>query len=172
MASPKRLTDIGIKNLPTRTKRYEVPDPGARGLYVVVHPSGKTSFAVRYRHADLPRKLTLQGGVSLAAARKLCADALHDVAQGRDPVESKKAHKAQTAAAAVNTVQFVCEEFLRREGGGLRTRNPDVAERCLGHSLGSVRAIYDRHGFENEMLHAFEALSAQIDRIVNGDKKL
>ena len=34
--------------------------------------------------------------------------------------------------------------------------NPDVAERCLGHSLGSIRAIYDRHGFENEMLHAFE----------------
>ena len=94
MASPKRLTDIGIKNLPARTKRYEVPDPGARGLYVVVHPSGKTSFAVRYRHAGLPRKLTLQGGVSLAAARKLCADALHEVAQGRDPVEAKKAHKA------------------------------------------------------------------------------
>ena len=155
MASPKRLTDIGIKNLPASTKRYEVPDPGARGLYVVVHPSGKTSFAVRYRHAGLPRKLTLQGGVSLAAARKLCADALHEVAQGRDPVEAKKAHKATTAAAAVNTVQFVCEEFLRREGGGLRTRNP--RERLL------KLHVYPRIG--KKLIH--EVKRSEINRMLD-----
>lgn len=155
MASPKRLTDIGIKNLPPGTKRYEVPDPGARGLYVVVHPSGKTSFAVRYRHAGLPRKLTLQGGVSLAAARKLCADALHEVAQGRDPVEAKKTHKATTAAAAVNTVQFVCEEFLRREGGGLRTRNP--RERLL------KLHVYPRIG--KKLIH--EVKRSEINRMLD-----
>jgi integrase len=59
---------------------------------------------------------------------------------------------------------------VRRTSRTLLSRagvNPDVAERCLGHSLGSIRAIYDRHGFENEMRHAFERLAAQIDRIVN-----
>ena len=45
--------------------------------------------------------------------------------------------------------------------------NPDVAERCLGHSLGTIRGIYDRHGFENEMLHAFEALARLINHIVH-----
>ena len=40
MTAPKRLTDIGIKNLRPKETRYEVPDPGARGLYVIVHPSG------------------------------------------------------------------------------------------------------------------------------------
>ena len=113
------------KESPARTKRYEVPDPGA--ARPVSRGAAERQNELRRSLSPCngqPRKLTLQGGVSLAAARKLCADALHEVAQGRDPVEAKKAHKAQTAAAAVNTVQFVCEEFLRREGGGLRTRNP------------------------------------------------
>jgi hypothetical protein len=45
--------------------------------------------------------------------------------------------------------------------------NPDIAERCLGHAIPGVRGVYDRHTYEREMLHAFEALAAQIDRIVN-----
>jgi hypothetical protein len=68
-----------------------------------VQPSGKQSFAVRYRFAGLPRKLTLQAGVSLAAARKLTTDALHEVAQGRDPSEAKKATQAETKATGSRT---------------------------------------------------------------------
>jgi integrase len=116
-----RLTDIAIRNLKPKADRYEVPDRGARGLRVVVHPSGKTSFAVRYRHAGIPKKLTLQAGISLAAARKLAAEAMLELAQGRDPGEAKKEEKAKTAAAALNTVANVCEEYFRREHAKLRT---------------------------------------------------
>jgi hypothetical protein len=129
MISPNRLTDIAIRNLKPKTNRYELPDPGARGLYVVIHPSGKTSFAVRYRHAGLPRKLTLQAGVSLSAARKLCADALHEVAQGHDPSQAKKTAKAKAVSAKADTVQAVCEIFLKREGSTLRTL--DQRQRAL-----------------------------------------
>ena len=45
--------------------------------------------------------------------------------------------------------------------------NADIAERCLGHVIGGVRGIYDRHDYQGEMQHAFEALAAQIERIVN-----
>jgi integrase len=121
VTSPKRLTDISINNLKPKASRYEVPDGGARGLYVIVHPTGKKSFAVRYRYAALPRKLTLQAGISLAAAHKLAADAMHEVAQGRDPGETKKAVKTKAADAAVNTVQAICEEYFKREHGKLRT---------------------------------------------------
>ena len=117
----RRLTDISIRNLKPRTKRYELPDPGARGLYVCVFPSGKRSYVLRYRHAGKPKKLTLQAGIDLAVARKLAADAMHAVAQGRDPGEAKKETKTKAAAAAINTVQFVCEEYFRREGNKLRT---------------------------------------------------
>lgn len=121
MSSSNRLTDIAIRNLKPKAGRYELPDPGARGLYVVVHPSGKKSFAVRYRHAGLPRKLTLQSGVSLAAARKLAAEAMHELAQGRDPSVAKKEAKAKSAAAAIDTVQHIAEDYIKREHPKLRT---------------------------------------------------
>ena len=45
--------------------------------------------------------------------------------------------------------------------------DPDVAERCLGHKIGGIRGTYDRHRFENEKRAAFEALAAQVQRIVD-----
>jgi integrase len=115
------LTDIAIQNLKAGDTRREVPDPACAGLYVIVQPSGRKSFAVRYRFAGLPRKLTLQSGVSLAAARKLTADAMHEVAQGRDPSEAKKVTSAKARAAETNTVRALCETYLSREAGKLRT---------------------------------------------------
>jgi integrase len=59
---------------------------------------------------------------------------------------------------------------LRRSARSLMSRagvNPDHAERCLGHVIGGVRGTYDRHEFYAEKKHAFEALAAQIQRIVN-----
>jgi len=58
---------------------------------------------------------------------------------------------------------------LRRTSRTLLSRagiSADIAEMCLGHALGGVRATYDRHSFEKEKRHAFEALAAQIERIV------
>jgi hypothetical protein len=45
--------------------------------------------------------------------------------------------------------------------------NADIAERCLGHVIGGVRGIYDRHEYFEEKAQAFNALAAQIDRIIN-----
>jgi integrase len=59
---------------------------------------------------------------------------------------------------------------LRRTSRTLLSRagvNADIAERCLGHVIGGVRGVYDRHSFHDEMAHAFEALSQQIERIIN-----
>jgi integrase len=64
---------------------------------------------------------------------------------------------------------------LRRTTRTLLSRagvNADVAERCLGHVIGGVRGTYDRHGFEQEKRQAFEALAAQIDRIVHPQSKV
>jgi integrase len=59
---------------------------------------------------------------------------------------------------------------LRRTARTLLSRAgiaPDIAERCLGHAIPGIRATYDRHTFQHEMAHAFEALAAQVERIVN-----
>ena len=58
---------------------------------------------------------------------------------------------------------------LRRTARTLLSRAgvaADVAERCLGHAIGGVRGVYDRHRYESEMRDAFERLAAQIAAIV------
>jgi hypothetical protein len=130
-APARRLTDIAIQNLKPGPVRYEVPDPGARGLYVVVHPSGRKGACVRFRFQGQTRKLTLPAGIGLAAARKMAAEALHDVAMGRDPGETKKAQRANAILARADTVENICEGFLKRKAKTLR-------------SIGQMRHAYRR----------------------------
>src|SRR5262249_58436828 len=58
---------------------------------------------------------------------------------------------------------------LRRTSRSLMSRagiNSDIAERCLGHVIGGVRGIYDRHEYHREKRRAFEALAGLVERIV------
>jgi integrase len=60
---------------------------------------------------------------------------------------------------------------LRRTARSLMSRAgvpSDHAERCLGHVIGGVRGVYDRHEYHREKARAFEALAAEIARIVEG----
>jgi hypothetical protein len=41
------------------------------------------------------------------------------------------------------------------------------AERCLGHVIGGVEGVYDRHQYRPEMLLAFEKLATLIAGIVD-----
>jgi integrase len=59
---------------------------------------------------------------------------------------------------------------LRRTARSLMSRagvSKDHGERCLGHVIGGVRGVYDRHEYHREKALAFEALAGQINRIVN-----
>src|SRR5262249_47340501 len=108
------LTDFAVRYLKPGRKRREVADPGQRGLYIQVQPSGRKGAAVRYRLNGKTAKVTLPGGLTLAQMRKLASDALFLVAQGVDPRTTKKQAKAKAAALAKGTLRAICEEFLRR----------------------------------------------------------
>jgi integrase len=59
---------------------------------------------------------------------------------------------------------------LRRTARSLLSRAgvaSDHAERCLGHVIGGVRGVYDGHEYFEEKARAFEALAAQVERIIN-----
>jgi integrase len=43
---------------------------------------------------------------------------------------------------------------------------PDHAERALGHIIGGVRGVYDRHAYREEKRQAFAALAARVDHIL------
>jgi len=113
----KRLTDIAISNLKPEAKRREIPDPGQRGLYIVVQPSGVKSFAVRYRFNGKPTKLTLKSGITLAAARKEAAAALYEVEKGHDPSAAKKGAKVEQRIIAANTFRSVAERYMTVKAG-------------------------------------------------------
>jgi len=113
------LTDLGIKKLALPEKRREVPDGRIVGLYLVLQASGAKSWALRYRFAGTPRKLTLgpYPAIDLAVARRRAQEAIGDIASGKDPAAEKKASReAQKAAheADVDRVEKVVELFVER----------------------------------------------------------
>jgi integrase len=115
------FTDIAIRNLKAGDKRREIPDPAARGLYLIIEPSGFKSFAVRFRFDGKGRKLAL-GPIALSAARKAAAHALHEVREGRDPTQTKKQARAERKAIEADTLAAITEKYfaiecgLRRDG--------------------------------------------------------
>src|SRR5262249_44581367 len=133
------LTDLAIRNLKPGARRREIPDPGQRGLYVQLQPSGARGFAVRYRLC----KLTLPGGVMLAQARKLAGDVLYDVARGIDPAEHRKAQREKAERAKADTLRAVAEAYFKREGARLRTvdQRKNTFERLIYAILGGGTPI-------------------------------
>jgi integrase len=88
---------------------------------------------------------------------------------GVTPISSFSGLKAALDAASGVTGWRLHD--LRRTARSLLSRCKDVsvdhAERVLGHALPGIRATYDRHTYADEIRYAVEALSAQIERIIN-----
>jgi integrase len=60
---------------------------------------------------------------------------------------------------------------LRRTGASLMQRlgvSFEVREACLNHTVKGVAGVYARHDYTAEKRHAFEALAAEVARIVEG----
>jgi integrase len=112
------LTDIQISKLPTPATRREVPDGKITGLYLVMQPSGAKSWALRYRTAGKPAKLTLgpYPALDLAIARTRAQKALGEIASGKNPAAEKKAaRKAQRAATSTaDRVETVAASFIEK----------------------------------------------------------
>jgi len=154
MAKP--LTAIAVAKARAGADRREFPDGGCRGLYLVVQTSGHLSWALRYRSRGRTVKFTLgpvligagaesanapqlDTPLSLAAARELATRTLREVQAGRDPAEAKRRRREQQRAAEADTLQAICEEFLRREGPRLRTLSQRKADlELLYPSLGRL----------------------------------
>jgi integrase len=112
------LTDVQIKKMQTPPARREVPDGKITGLYLVLQPSGAKSWALRYRAAGKPAKLTLgpYPALDLANARRRAQEALGEVAGGKNPAADKKAARAAQKAASSTTdrVEAVAALFVER----------------------------------------------------------
>lgn len=87
---------------------------------------------------------------------------------GRAPLSDLGRSKAELDSAS-GTQGWTLHD-CRRSARSLMSRAgvpSDHAERCLGHVIGGVRGVYDRHLYREEMLLAYERLSALIASIVD-----
>jgi integrase len=136
------IDESGVWTLPasrSKTKK-EVVRPLSRGALAVIE--------ARPHIADSPYLLTAVGRIT-------------------PPRVFSRQKAALDAASGVSDWRL---HDLRRTSRSLLSRagiNTDIAERCLGHAMPTVRGIYDQHGYIDEMRHAFEALAASIERVVD-----
>jgi integrase len=111
---------------PDPSKRIERPDPGLQGLYLVTQPSGAKSWALRYRFADKPAKLTLGRwpAMGLAEARAAASEAIAKVEMGKNPSAEKKATKAARIEAQLSDrdkIKTLIAQFDKRHLAGLKS---------------------------------------------------
>jgi integrase len=123
--------------LPTKGDREVYWDTEQKGLGLVVTRAGHSSYVVQYRNRQgVSRRMTPPppGPPTLTAARTWAKKITGAVADGRDPLDEER----KAAAAGSNALKAICEEYLDREGGKLRTVEDRraVFERLVYPTLG------------------------------------
>jgi integrase len=165
------LTAASVAKYRPQAARREIPDARARGLHLIIQPSGKKSWALRLRRPDgRTAKLTLgpvdlsetetgdepvQGAaLTLGQARELAARIDRQRVRGVDVVaEHKAAEQRQQAAAAdraANSFAASLREFFiehrvspRRGGGRPRRWHEDAATLGLRWLPGSDPVVVE-----------------------------
>jgi integrase len=127
---------------------------------------------------DLLRPLSRAGKAVIAQQPEICDFVF--TTNGRSPVSGYGANKAMFDAAVLAELKKEDPKAkplenwtlhdLRRTARSLMSRAgvPERhAEQCLGHVIGGVQGIYDRHRYLDEMRMAYEALARQIETIIS-----
>jgi integrase len=104
------------------TKRREIPDAAAPGLYFVHQPSGRWSFAVRTRVAGKPAKITLKA-LELVEAREEARAVVELARRGKDPRLERARQQAESTRSELETVHAICAEWLLKDQATNRTAN-------------------------------------------------
>jgi integrase len=102
-----------------------------KNFLLVVYPSGRKSFAVRYRHGRDRKMIMLgdYGPLTVDAARKLALDTLGRVVHGEDPSEERAKARAEGSFAAW------ANEYVERAKGRKKTWRRDVQYLGLAKDL-------------------------------------
>ena len=135
----KRLTEKSVFNLATASSQYRVWDTGpnaARGLFVLIQPSGTRTYHVLYRFKGGTKEHTLSlgrvGEITLEEARDKALEARRRAARGEDPRVSD----------ASDTFKAVVEKWTTNEQQG---RKGNVsAERIQEYLLTACKRWLDR----------------------------
>lgn len=123
-----KLTDATVRSLKPTDKRQEIPDDLLPGMYLVVQPTGKKSWQVRYRAGGKHRRMTLgrYPVMPLVHARKRAREVMQEAQAGADPAAEVKAAKRE---APRDTVADALDGYAKRKLSQLKSG--DHAKRML-----------------------------------------
>jgi integrase len=126
-----KLTDLGVKNLKPASIPRELPDAGCSGLRLLVHPTGRKSWIMRFRERGKHGKLTLGefdpaaeakdepkigDPLTVASAHQLCAAVKRKRKLGIDVIAAHKTEKSVRREAIVergsNLFGSAAREFI------------------------------------------------------------
>lgn len=147
-----KLTAQAITRLKSNEVRREIPDSGCPGLYLVIQPSGRKSWALRFRQPNgRPVKLTLGpvdlslseneqppvlgAPLTLAAAHLVAADLKRQRAHGQDIAEVKRRNKLEKKAGVAKTFGDAVVDFIEQHAMP-NTRRWTNQARLLGLKVG------------------------------------
>jgi integrase len=118
---------MAVKKLTVAFVREARAEPGKeRTIYwdaalpsfgLVVTERGAKSYVIQYRSGRVSRRYTINSVLGLEDARREARAILGQVVRGHDPVVERR----RISEASKNTLRAVCERYLVREGGKLRT---------------------------------------------------
>jgi integrase len=118
---------MAVKKLTVAFVREARAEPGKeRTVYwdaalpsfgLVVTERGAKSYVIQYRSGRVSRRYTISSVLGLEDARREARAILGQVVRGHDPVVERR----RISEASKNTLRAVCERYLVREGGKLRT---------------------------------------------------
>jgi integrase len=166
------LSELGIKALKPRSKRYQVTD--SRGLSIEVFPTGGLAWRYRYQFEGKTQKLAMgkYPQVSLKAARQKRDGYAVMIANGQSPAEEKRLGKV--ALAAASTLQDFGERYYK-EVVLKDLKNPKSIRRYLdkelypvlgSKSLRSITAADVQAIVFRKRDNGFEAAAAAIRNLV------
>jgi integrase len=118
----KVLTAMAVQAAKPRATRYEIPDGGALGLYLVVQPSGVKSWARRYRLNGRTAKHTLGSAtdITLAQARAQAAEIGRLIERGIDPAPRSRSG-IDHPVVEDDSVEALASLFIERHAKKRRT---------------------------------------------------
>jgi len=128
------FTQKAIENLKPSTRRREVPDGGLPGLYLVIQPSGATSWAFRYRVNGRPKKWTIGSypALSLKEARERAKKGLGQ----DDPAAEKKASRRLALPQQPDDlIDKVARDYLAKYSKAHRPRSVQEISRIIEREI-------------------------------------
>src|SRR5689334_18941679 len=127
----KTLTAPAVLKLRPGKERHEIADGGCAGLYLIIQPTGRKSWALRFhRPGGKTAKLTLGpvdlsdkeaegepalgAPLTLAAARRLAGDLHLQRARGKDIVATKHRERLERKARGAKTFAAAALDFINQ----------------------------------------------------------